>query len=348
MIQQNVPAHKALIKGKFLPLRERVRVRAGRIAATSLLLSTLVTLTANAASPLETVRIATPGKLIDFAALYAGAQIGIYRQEGIDPQFIVMRSGIILQALAAGEIDYTTLLTSSVRAAVAGLPIRVIMGLILKQTFFLLSQPEIRDINQLKGKRIAVSNFGSATDKSARLALEHAGLDPNRDAIILALGDTGLRFAALQARSIDAAVLSPPYNFSAQRQGFNNLIWLGELLGESPSNGLATTARKLKEQPDQVYRMLRATVRSMIYTREHPREVLSLMLKEFKGWEGESIGQALDFIIKGMSRDGTFSETVLRESVNEEKARLNLKKEVPLSQVADLEPLQRVVREINK
>ena len=161
-------------------------------------------LIAEAATPIETVRVATPGKLIDFAALYVGTKLGIYRQEGIEPQFIVMRSGIIIQALNAGEVDYTTLLASSVRAAVAGLPIRVIMGLILKQTFFLLSQPEIREVKQLKGKRIAVSNFGSSTDKSARTALEHAGLDPNRDAIILALGDTGLRYAALQARSIDA------------------------------------------------------------------------------------------------------------------------------------------------
>jgi NitT/TauT family transport system substrate-binding protein len=318
------------------------------IGASLLLLALLATVIGEAASPIETVRVATPGKLIDFAALYAGAQLGIYRQEGLEPQFIVMRSGIIIQALSAGEIDYTTLLASSVRAAVAGLPVRVIMGLILKQTFFLLSQPEIREVKQLKGKRIAVSNFGSSTDKSARIALEHAGLDPNRDAIILALGDTGLRFAALQARSIDAAVLSPPYNFSAQRQGFNNLVWLGDLLGENPSNGLATTVKKLKEQPDQVYRMLRATVRSMIYTREHAREVLPIVMKEFRGWEGETISQALEFILKGMSRDGTFSEAVLRDSVNEEKSRLNLKKEIPLGQVADFEPLLRVVREINK
>src|SRR3954470_5876674 len=160
-----------------------------------LLLTLLCGVTAQAAAPLETVRIATPGKLIDFAAFYVGAQSGIYRQEGIDPQFVVMRSGIILQALSAGEIDYTTLLSSSVRAALSGLPVRVLMGLILKQTFFLLSQPEIRDVKQLRGKRIAVSNFGSATDKSARTALEHAGLDANRDAIILAMGDTGLRYA---------------------------------------------------------------------------------------------------------------------------------------------------------
>ncbi|HUK39382.1 MAG TPA: ABC transporter substrate-binding protein [Candidatus Acidoferrales bacterium] len=322
------------------------RLRA--FTATVFFICLFLSVTARAAAPLETVRIATPGKLIDFAALYAGAQLGIYRQEGLDPQFIVMRSGIIIQALTSGEIDYTTLLSSSVRAAVAGLPVRVLMGLILKQTFFLLSQPEIRDVKQLKGKRIAVANFGSATDKSARTALERAGLDPNRDAIILALGDTGLRYAALQARTIEAAVLSPPYNFSAQRQGFNNLVWLGELLGDNPSNGLATITKKLKEQPDQVYRMLRATVRSMIYTREHAREVLPILMKDFKGWDNDTISQALEFIIKGMSRDGTFSEAVLRDSVNEEKSRLNVKKEIPLNQVADFEPLYRVVREIAK
>jgi NitT/TauT family transport system substrate-binding protein len=297
---------------------------------------------------LEKVRVATPGKLIDFAALYAGSHLGIYQQEGLEPQFIVMRSGIIMQALSAGEVDYTTLLSSSVRAALAGLPVRVLMGLILKQTFFLVSQPEIRDVKQLKGKRIAVSNFGSSTDKSARTALEHAGLDPNRDAVILALGDTGLRFAAIQARSIDAAVLSPPYNFSAERQGFNNLVWLGDLLGENPSNGLATTVKKLKEQPDQVYRVLRATVRSMIYTREHAREILPIMMKQFKGWDGESINQALDFILKGMSRDGTFSEAALRDVINDEKNRLNIKREISFNQVADFEPLHRVLRDLRK
>jgi hypothetical protein len=86
----------------------------------------------------------------------------------------------------------------------------------------------------------------------------------------------------------------------------------------------------------------------MIYTRERAREVLPMMMKEFKGWDGESINQAMDFIVKGMSRDGTFSEAVLRDSVSEEKSRLNIKKDIPLSQVADFEPLLRVVREINK
>ena len=85
----------------------------------------------------------------------------------------------------------------------------------------------------------------------------------------------------------------------------------------------------------------------MIYTREHTREVLPLIVKEFRGWDNETIGEAFDFIVKGMSRDGTFSESVLRDSIIEEKSRLNVKKEIPVSAVADLEPLHRVVREIS-
>jgi hypothetical protein len=69
-------------------------------------------------------------------------------------------------------------------------------------------------------------------------------------------------------------------------------------------------------------------------------------MKEFDGWDRETVIQALDFIVKGMSRDGTFSETALRDGVNEERARLNIKREIPLNQIADFEPLLRVVREL--
>ena len=62
-----------------------------------------------AQTPLETVRVGIPGKLVDFSPFYVGIKTGIYRSEGLEPQFIVMRSGIIIPALLSGELDYTTL-----------------------------------------------------------------------------------------------------------------------------------------------------------------------------------------------------------------------------------------------
>jgi NitT/TauT family transport system substrate-binding protein len=296
---------------------------------------------------LETVRVATPGKLVDFSALYVGARLGLYQKEGLNLEFIVMRTGIHYAALQAGEVDYTTLVTSTIRAAMAGMPVRVVLALNNRQPFFLLSQPEIRDVKQLKGKRIAVSAFGSSTDTGARKILKHFGLDANRDAIMLALGDTGLRLAALQARSIDAAMLSPPHSFFAQRQGFNNLMWMGDLSGDGqPTNGLSTTEKKIKEQPDQLRRMLRATVRSMVYVHENKDKALPIVLKEFAGWDREAVVQAYDFIVRGMSRDGTVSPSTLQEIINEERASSGRNAEIPIGQVADFEPLHRALREI--
>ena len=267
------------------------------------------------ASGVETVRVATPGKLVDFSALYVGARLGLYQKEGLNLEFIVMRTGIHYAALQAGEVDYTTLVTSTIRAAIAGMPVRVVLALNNRQPFFLLSQPEIRDGKQLKGKRIAVSAFGSSTDTGARKILKHFGLDANRDAVMLALGDTGLRLAALQARSIDTAMLSPPHSFFAQRQGFNNLMWMGDLGGDGqPTNGLSTTEKKIKEQPDQLRRMLRATVRSMVYVHENKDKALPIVLKEFASWDREAVLQAYDFIVRGMSRDGTVSPSTSRKS----------------------------------
>ena len=81
----------------------------------------------------EIIRVGIPGKLVDFSAFYVGLETGIYRSEGLEPQFIVMRSGIVFPALLSGELDYTTLYGSTIRSAVSGLPVRVIATLITKQ-----------------------------------------------------------------------------------------------------------------------------------------------------------------------------------------------------------------------
>ena len=309
--------------------------------------SLTATVTCPAAQPIEAVRVGIPGKLVDFAPFFVGIKTGIYRSEGLEPQFIVMRSGIIFPALLSGELDYTTLYQSAIRSAISGLPVRVIATLMTKQTFFLFSQREIRRVQDLKGKRIAISNFASSTDTSARAALKHHGLEAMRDATLIAMGDTGVRFQALLSGAIEAAILTPPYTVMAEQKGLNNLVWLGDILGDVPSNGLSTTVKTLKGNPDQVHRMLRASVRSMIYTREHKQDVLPILMKEFPGLDGDTLAGTLDFYVKAMSRDGRVGEGVIRELINEQRELLNVKNEISLNQVSDFGPLQRVIRELN-
>ena len=318
-----------------------------RVVCLLLIAALTATVTCPAAQPVEAVRVGIPGKLVDFAPFFVGIKTGIYRSEGLEPQFIVMRSGIIFPALLSGELDYTTLYQSAIRSAISGLPVRVIATLMTKQTFFLFSQREIRRVQDLKGKRIAISNFASSTDTSARAALKHHGLEAMRDATLIAMGDTGVRFQALLSGAIEAAILTPPYTVMAEKKGLNNLVWLGDILGDVPSNGLSTTLKTLKENSDQVHRMLRASVRSMVYTREHKQEVLPILLKEFPGLDGDTLAGTLDFYVKAMSRDGRVGEGVVRELINEQRELLNVKNEISLNQVSDFGPLQRVIRELN-
>jgi len=299
-----------------------------------------------AQSSLETVRIAIPGKLVDFAPFFVGSKTGIYRSEGLEPQFIVMRSGIIIPALLSGELDYTTIYGSTIRSAVSGLPVKIIATLITKQSFFLYAQPEIKRVQDLKGKRIAISGFASSTDKAAREAIKPAGLEALRDVTLIAMGDTSVRFQSLVAGAIDAAILTPPYTVMAEQKGMRNLVWLGDILGDTPSNGLSTSSKKLKERPDQVQRFLRASLRSLIYTRDHKQEALPILMKEFPGLERHTLAGTLDFYLKAMSSDGRVSDTVVQELINEQRELLGVKTDIPLSQVADFGPLNRVVKEL--
>jgi len=301
----------------------------------------------DAAQPaLETVRIGIPGKLVDFSPFYVGIKTGIYRSEGLEPQFIVMRSGIIIPALLSGELDYTTIYGSTIRSAVSGLPLKVIATLITKQSFFLYAQPEIKRVQDLKGKRIAISGFASSTDKAAREAIKPAGLEALRDVTLIAMGDTSVRFQSLLSGAIEAAILTPPYTVMAEQRGMRNLVWLGDILGDTPSNGLSTSSKKLKERPDQVQRFLRASVRSMIYIREHKQEALPILMKEFPGLDRNTLAGTLDFYLRAMSLDGRVSDSVVQDITNEQRELLGVKSEIPLGQVADFGPLNRVVKEL--
>ncbi len=304
-------------------------------------------LASKAAQPaLETVRIGIPGKLVDFSPFYVGIKTGIYRSEGLAPQFIVMRSGIIIPALLSGELDYTTIYGSTIRSAVSGLPLKVIATLITKQSFFLYAQPQFKRVQDLKGKRIAISGFASSTDKAAREAIKPAGLEALRDVTLIAMGDTSVRFQSLLSGAIEAAILTPPYTVMAEQKGMRNLVWLGDILGDTPSNGLSTSSKKLKERPDQVARFLRASVRSMIYTREHKQEALLILMKEFPGLDRNTLDGTLDFYLRAMSPDGRVSDAVVQDIIDEQCELLNVKNEIPLSQVADFGPLNRVVKEL--
>jgi ABC-type nitrate/sulfonate/bicarbonate transport system substrate-binding protein len=130
------------------------------------------------------------------------------------------------------------------------------MGMTTRATQSFVVKPEINSGADLKGKIVGVSGFGGSTYHAALFALEHLGVDP-KDVSILNVGNSALRLAALKFKKIDATILDTAFVRKAQELGFKRLVSLADL-GEIPSTGLMVTTAKLKKQPDQIRRVVRA------------------------------------------------------------------------------------------
>ncbi|MGH7783650.1 MAG: ABC transporter substrate-binding protein, partial [Candidatus Binatia bacterium] len=125
---------------------------------------------------------------LSIGPLLYGIQKGFYKDEGIDLVYVSIRADLGIKALVSGDVDFIYSAGTGIRAAVQGLPIKILSLDFTKVFHSLMARPEITSAAALKGKKVAVSSFGATTDLSARASLRALGLDPTRDVTIVALG----------------------------------------------------------------------------------------------------------------------------------------------------------------
>jgi len=182
---------------------------------------------------------------------------GFLKAEGIDAEVIRMTGNVPVAALVSGEIDYHTVLGTSVRAAIQGLPLRVVAAYGEGSGMVLASRTGIKSVPELKGKVIAVGNPGTGPDTSGRIMVKHFGLEPDRDVKFVAAAE-GLpegRLLRVQQGFIDAAVVPIPADLTAKKLGLNVIARSYEIY-KSTEFGLITTTRKIKEKRDEVKRII--------------------------------------------------------------------------------------------
>ena len=125
---------------------------------------------------LKRIRIGMPNRGATTLGLSAAQTYGFFRTQGLYAELIVMRPSTSLQTLMSGDLDFSTALASGARASVSGLPLRMMMALTVGQDFSLVVRPEIRRVEDLKGKTLAVSGIGEFTDVGTRIVLRKYGL----------------------------------------------------------------------------------------------------------------------------------------------------------------------------
>jgi NitT/TauT family transport system substrate-binding protein len=144
----------------------------------------------------------------------------------------------------------------------------------------LISAPEIKDVAQLRGKKVAISRFGSATDVATRVALRKVGLNAERDVTILQIGAQNARFAALKAGSVDAAVITPPFTLTARTLGFKSLLNMVDLNLPTSQSAVLTTDSVIRRNPELVSSVVKSFVEAIHFYRTRKKDSI-VILKNF-------------------------------------------------------------------
>lgn len=297
----------------------------------------------------ERVRVVMPSKSMTYMNFFIGERFGLYKAEGLEVTFEVMKPDIGVAAMVAGEIDYMTGIGSILRAAIAGAPVKAAMFTMDRVIFFMMAKPEIKTVQDLKaGTSVAVSGVVATDAHGARAMAKAHGLNPERDLVFMAIGDAGARLAALQGGSVAVAMLSIPFNFKAEEMGFRNLGGTAEYM-RTPFAGVGTSDAKLRSNPSQVKRMVRATIKGMDYTKDpgNLERVIAYMMEDFK-LDRKTADLSYREIIKAFTRDGTSPAESVKAEIEFLRARTKGKGQVPLSQLVDYTVLKEVLVEIRR
>ena len=160
---------------------------------------------------LQNVVVSYPSKSItSFPILDTARRKGFFQQQGLNVSLVYMRGGLDIKAVFTGDADFGTSTTTAVTAFVAGAPLRIVCSYNSHVDQMLYAQPKYRSIAQLKGQAIGSLNPGGLVDTLLRKIIVQNGLSPERDFILLNMGGTPERYAALKSGTIAAAMLSAP------------------------------------------------------------------------------------------------------------------------------------------
>jgi len=193
--------------------------------------------------------------------LEIGKRLGLFRRNGIDLEIVYVSSGSLLtQALIAGTFDVVYAPGSdAVQAKMRGADMRIVAVTANRLNQVFLTIPSITSFKQLKGKKVAVSRFGSGSHFQTNLVLKQNGLEPDKDVAVLQIGNSGARMTAISRGVVDGTVVAADFVPKAKKEGLNILADLAKTKIEYPILSLDMMGPYI----DRNFKLVKALIRSM-------------------------------------------------------------------------------------
>ena len=225
------------------------------------------------------------------AVLIVAQEVGLFKKHNLDPTLVFTTGGSLgIQAMIGGDVAMTLSDgSSSVLSKLAGVDILVIASLLNTFPYSLISLPEIKKVDQLKGAKIAVSRFGSATDLSVKMALAKVGLNAEKDVTLLQIGAQTARYVALQSRNVQATIITPPFTLTARKAGMQTLIDMAELNIPFQLTALLALRPYLKSNPDTVLAVIRTLSEAIHFYKREKETTIKILGKYLKTDDREAL-----------------------------------------------------------
>ncbi len=239
---------------------------------------------------------------------------GFFKGEGVNAIVVIMQNQVVVNGVVARNVDYGGTFSNFVGAAISGLPVRIVMSAMDGSDHYLVASPNVKRVEDLKGKNFGISSFGGTPHSEAIMILRKHGMNPEKDVTFLQIGGSATRFAALESGAIQAAMLVPPFNNFATKRGFHQLMSFNEIMS-IPLGGLAVHMQKMKEKPDEIVKMIRAVLRATDYIRTRKPEILSFLETKWGIKEADVRESIYRDMVGLFSREGVASDETMKNVV---------------------------------
>jgi ABC-type nitrate/sulfonate/bicarbonate transport system substrate-binding protein len=224
-----------------------------------------------------------------------GHRSWIFRKNGLEVQLVYFRGGTITaMALVARETPISQVSGPPIVSAVLkGADAVMVAGGNVVSEYWLMSRPEIKTAEQLKGGSVAIATFGGQADFISRIALQKLGLTSGKDVVIVQVSRVPERLSALQSGKVQAAMLNVPDNVTAQKRGFNSLV---SLRLPYQGVGVSTTRTFIRENPDLVRKYVKSQIEAVHRIKTDRELGLKVLAKYLSAPDKEILERSYDDI----------------------------------------------------
>lgn len=294
---------------------------------------------------LKKIKIGYPAISYNQIHIWIAKDAGLFRKYGLDAEVIFFRGGqMATQALVAGDPPIVNIGTV-VQAGLQGYDLVLIASSESAYNYSVVARPGITRLEQLKGKRLGVSGFGSASHNAALILLKKFNLEANKDVTLVVAGPTMERLSAVDSGRIEATILTPSELPRARRQGLVEVYDMLELGIEVQGNGFATTKSFIRSQRDTALNALRAYVESIYYIGKNKEESKRIAAKYMRTNEQDVLDATYDWFVKRVAKRPYPTLKGIQYLLDEVAPRIPQAKSAKPEQFVDLSLLQQLEKD---